>query len=72
MIFFNQKVHGLTWPELVELGAPKMAGQFLALGPMSNSINKLKKGLCGNVNSSMLDYTTSSCLCYIYWIDMAS
>ena len=29
-------MHGLTWPELVELGAPKMEGQFLASGPMSN------------------------------------
>jgi hypothetical protein len=26
----------MTWPELVELGAPKMEGQFLASGPMSN------------------------------------
>jgi hypothetical protein len=25
----------MTWPELVELGAPKMKGHFLALGPMS-------------------------------------
>jgi hypothetical protein len=30
----TQKMHGLTWHELVELGAPKMEGQFLALGPM--------------------------------------
>jgi hypothetical protein len=33
---FNQKMHGLTWLELVELGAPKMEGQFLAYEPMSH------------------------------------
>jgi len=32
--FFSQKIHDLTWHELVELGAPKMGGQFLALGQM--------------------------------------
>jgi hypothetical protein len=30
------KIQGLTWSELVELGAPKMEGQFLASGPMSH------------------------------------
>ena len=25
--FFNQKMHGLTWLELVELDVPKMKGQ---------------------------------------------
>jgi hypothetical protein len=29
------KIHGLTWPELVQLGAPKMEGQFLASGLVS-------------------------------------
>jgi hypothetical protein len=29
-------MHGLTWSELVELGAPKMKGQFLASRPTSN------------------------------------
>ena len=37
----NQKVHGQTWPELVKLGAPKMTGQFLASGPMSNVNTKI-------------------------------
>jgi hypothetical protein len=30
----------MTWPKLVELGAPKMEAQFLALGPMSYFIKK--------------------------------
>jgi hypothetical protein len=30
----------ITWPELVELGAPKMEGQFLALGLMSHFTKK--------------------------------
>jgi hypothetical protein len=34
--FFNQKMHDLTWPELVELGAFKMKGQFFASRPMSD------------------------------------
>jgi hypothetical protein len=36
MIFYNKKMHGLIWPKLIELGAPKMEGQFLTLGPMSD------------------------------------
>jgi hypothetical protein len=32
--FFDQKMHGLTWPELVKLGAPKVEGQSLALEPI--------------------------------------
>ena len=31
---FDQKMHDQTWSELIELGAPKMEGQFLALGPI--------------------------------------
>ena len=27
MKIFNQKMHGLTWSEFIELGAPKMKGQ---------------------------------------------
>jgi hypothetical protein len=34
-IFSIKKLYVMTWPELVELGAPKMEGQFLASGPMS-------------------------------------
>jgi hypothetical protein len=37
--FFNKKRQVLTWLELGELGAPKMEGQFLASGPMSD-LNK--------------------------------
>jgi hypothetical protein len=70
-------MHGLTWSELIELGAPKMEGQFLALRLMSNFIIKnfflinyvffLQRtksvGLCGNMNGSMLDYARSVGLC---------
>ena len=41
--FFNQQIHGMTWPTLVELGAPKMEGQFMASRPMSHF--NLKKKL---------------------------
>jgi hypothetical protein len=35
MIFKINFFYVVTQHELVELGAPKMEGQFLALGPMS-------------------------------------
>jgi hypothetical protein len=74
IIFLIKKMRGLTWPELVELGAPKMEGRFLASGSMLD-FNKLFKikygffqrtrvvGLCGNLNSSMRDYARSIGLC---------
>ena len=34
--YFNQKMPSLTRPKLVELGAPKMKGQFLISAPMSH------------------------------------
>jgi hypothetical protein len=35
MIYFYQRMHGLTWPKLVELGGPpEMEGQFLTLEPI--------------------------------------
>ena len=40
--FFDQKMHGLTWLKLVELGAFKMKGQFLVSRPMSDLNKKLK------------------------------
>jgi hypothetical protein len=55
-------MHGLTWPELVELGAPKMEGQcqisiknffLIRHGFFQRTISV---GLCGNLNGSMLDY----------------
>jgi len=33
-LFYIQKRHYLTWPEVNELGAPRMKGQFLTLGSM--------------------------------------
>ena len=33
-------MHGLIWPEFVELGTPKIERQFLASEPMSNFNNK--------------------------------
>jgi hypothetical protein len=60
-------MYGLTWPELVELGAPKMEGQFLASRPMSN-FNKIKiKNFDFFFNEpNPLDYVeTPTTLCYI-------
>jgi hypothetical protein len=78
MNFLNRKMHGLRWPKLVELGASKMEGQFLALGQCQISIIFLDKieffqrtksvGLCGNLNGSMLDYARFVELCQICWI----
>jgi len=34
--FYIKQKHDLIWPKLVELGAPKMGGQFLDSRPMSN------------------------------------
>jgi hypothetical protein len=69
-------MHGLTCSELVELGAPKMEGQYLASRSMSYSIffkhlfiaydffqQTTPVGECGNLNSSMLDYARSVGLC---------
>jgi hypothetical protein len=38
---YNKKIHGLTWPKFIELGAPKMEAQFLASGPMSGFKKKI-------------------------------
>ena len=33
------KRQDLTWPQLQELGPPRMEGQFVALGPFTNFLN---------------------------------
>jgi hypothetical protein len=51
MIFSNQKLHGVTWPMFVELGAPKMEGQCQI------SIQFLKNKICFFLNKlDPLDY----------------
>ena len=49
-------MHGLTWSELVELGAPKTEGQFLTSGPMSNFSIFLKQNMIFLNELDPLDY----------------
>jgi hypothetical protein len=68
-LFFDQIVHALTRPELVELGAPKMKGQFLVSGPMLDFVKRLIKNptkqICWIMWKSEQLYVG---LCLIRWI----